>query len=446
VKATSNAVVSVTGIYMPPVSRQIPAGGGYLPAAGLETWLPQLPPTLNTWTWLGRAGPGAPRGGEWHPKLGGDLASVTDLPPTLNPGGALYVSADTAVELEIPAAALRIRYYHQDHLGSSSSMTDAEGALIEQTAFYPFGIPRHEHRLRSIEEHYKFTEKERDKESGLHYFEARYLVSQLSRFATPDPKYAHPDLLGDGLNGFLSAPQRLNLYAYVNNSPVRYVDPTGLERCYNPFASDCEVDAGEVFNVLWETTPLGIFEVGTFGGDNNLTQFVTAVGGEKAGTVARWAPDVILGGAGLWKHGVKGLAKEGMAFLKNPGAFVKETASLLKNDVAGVLKKSAPKITSVPVPSGGTLATASGSLPGGAGAAPARGGSIGTADTQTLGSANTLIPAAGGPKPPTMREINMMDPAKARIIGALEATAEARGRMSQEAAAEAVRKIFSGID
>src|SRR5262249_20640901 len=42
----------------------------------------------------------------------------------------------------------RIRYYHPDHLGSSSVMTDAEGTLVEETAFYPFGEPRNEHHVR----------------------------------------------------------------------------------------------------------------------------------------------------------------------------------------------------------------------------------------------------------------------------------------------------------
>ena len=45
---------------------------------------------------------------------------------------------------------------------AKSVMTDASGVLIEETAFYPFGTPRNEHRIRQIEESYKFTQKERD--------------------------------------------------------------------------------------------------------------------------------------------------------------------------------------------------------------------------------------------------------------------------------------------
>jgi RHS repeat-associated protein len=101
-------------------------------------------------------------------------------------------------------------------------MTDASGAIVEETAFYPFGIPRHEHRLRQVEEPYKFTQKERDPESGLHYFEARFLTGTMSRFLSVDPMYANTDSSqGD--------PQALNLYAYVRNNPLQYTDPTGLQ-------------------------------------------------------------------------------------------------------------------------------------------------------------------------------------------------------------------------
>src|SRR6185436_3966804 len=152
------------------------------------------------------------------------------LPPTLAPGEAIYVHSNQTIDLGAPTTEERIRYYHEDHLGSSSVMTDANGALVEETAFYPFGIPRNERRLCPIEESYKFTQKERDPESGLHYFEARYLTPALSRFAIPDPKYANPDALVDeDAAAFLSTPQQMNIYAYAHNNPLKYVDPTGLD-------------------------------------------------------------------------------------------------------------------------------------------------------------------------------------------------------------------------
>src|SRR5205814_2181173 len=125
----------------------------------------------------------------WQSRLNGDLVSVDNLPRTFPPGAALYVIVDAPTELEIPDPALRLRYYHQDHLGSSSVMTDADGALAEETAFYPFGEARNSYQLRQLEESYGFIQKERDRESRLNYCEARYFCGRLARFGSPDPKY-----------------------------------------------------------------------------------------------------------------------------------------------------------------------------------------------------------------------------------------------------------------
>jgi RHS repeat-associated protein len=64
-----------------------------------------------------------------------------------------------------------------------------------------------------------FSGKERDAESGLDYFGARYFSSPQGRFTSPDP------LLNSGRPW---EPQSWNRYSYVLNNPLRYVDPTGL--------------------------------------------------------------------------------------------------------------------------------------------------------------------------------------------------------------------------
>jgi RHS repeat-associated protein len=63
---------------------------------------------------------------------------------------------------------------------------------------------------------YKFTGKERDGESGLDNFGARYDSSSIGRFMSPDP-----------LGGKLVDPQTLNKYSYVRNNPINLTDPTG---------------------------------------------------------------------------------------------------------------------------------------------------------------------------------------------------------------------------
>jgi RHS repeat-associated protein len=64
-----------------------------------------------------------------------------------------------------------------------------------------------------------FTGKQRDGETGLDYFGARFNASTIGRFMTPDP------LLNSGRPG---NPQTWNRYAYVGNNPLRNIDPTGL--------------------------------------------------------------------------------------------------------------------------------------------------------------------------------------------------------------------------
>jgi RHS repeat-associated protein len=74
-----------------------------------------------------------------------------------------------------------------------------------------------------FDNHYKFTGKERDSETGLDYFGARYYSNRLGRFITPDwagkpapVPYAH-----------LDDPQSLNLYSYVGNDPLSHADSDG---------------------------------------------------------------------------------------------------------------------------------------------------------------------------------------------------------------------------
>lgn len=69
----------------------------------------------------------------------------------------------------------------------------------------------------------QFTSKERDAESGLDFFGARYFSSAQGRFTTPDSA-AKPQAVP---YADLSDPQSLNLYAYVRNNPLSRTDPDG---------------------------------------------------------------------------------------------------------------------------------------------------------------------------------------------------------------------------
>jgi RHS repeat-associated protein len=109
-----------------------------------------------------------------------------------------------------------VSYYFSDHLKTASVVTDASGNIFDESDYYPWGGELQF--VNGLDNHYKFTGKERDSESGLDNFGKRYDSSSIGRFMTPDAFYKDSHV-GD--------PQSWNEYAYARNNPLRYVDPTG---------------------------------------------------------------------------------------------------------------------------------------------------------------------------------------------------------------------------
>jgi RHS repeat-associated protein len=112
-----------------------------------------------------------------------------------------------------------VHYYLGDHLGSTSMVVSAAGAIENESEFYPFGGEL-QFSAADPANHYKFTGKERDSESGLDYFGARNYSSTLGRWITPDRPFA---------DQHVEDPQSWNLYGYARNNPLRYVDDDGRD-------------------------------------------------------------------------------------------------------------------------------------------------------------------------------------------------------------------------
>ncbi|MCL5022338.1 MAG: RHS repeat-associated core domain-containing protein [Nitrospirae bacterium] len=81
----------------------------------------------------------------------------------------------------------------------------------------------------------KFVGKEKDKETGLQYFGARYMKDEIGRFITVDPVGPVDPRTSKTNYAMLANPQRLNRYAYSLNNPYRYVDPDGRMPWLLPF-------------------------------------------------------------------------------------------------------------------------------------------------------------------------------------------------------------------
>ncbi len=219
-RASTNATVSLMGTYSPPVNAALPIGPSFQPGAGLEAWDLKSSisnsPSLDVWTF------DASRTW-WLPLLPSLLQPRADLAVSIVPGQALFARTDAPAQLELPESALRIRYYHQDHLGSSSVLTDAFGNFVEESANHAFGSPRNTFRARPACEAYRFTQKENDSESDLLYFELRFLLSRFGRFVSVDPLGNAPPEAWSG------SPQKLNLYAYAQNCPIMLIDADGTD-------------------------------------------------------------------------------------------------------------------------------------------------------------------------------------------------------------------------
>jgi RHS repeat-associated protein len=106
--------------------------------------------------------------------------------------------------------------YFSDHLGSHGVVENATGSSCEQDIdYFPYGGVTNDY-CGTIAQHYRFTGKERDTESGLDHFGARHESSALGRFMQPDSIGIMKEKFAD--------PQQWNLYAYTRNSSLTRID------------------------------------------------------------------------------------------------------------------------------------------------------------------------------------------------------------------------------
>src|SRR5258708_8181569 len=138
--------------------------------------------------------------------------------PLLDNIGFTYFFNGMRVAREYWSPQHWLDHYALDHLGNTRYVYSNLGAW-DVSDFYPFGGERVYQSHSSNQ--YKFTGKERDSESGLDNFGARYNASSMGRFMSADPVFMNVMRVMD--------PQRLNLYAYGRNNALVYTDPTGKD-------------------------------------------------------------------------------------------------------------------------------------------------------------------------------------------------------------------------
>jgi RHS repeat-associated protein len=124
-----------------------------------------------------------------------------------------YVHIDgEPVAMQVYGAGAGWYWFLNDHLGTPQKLVDNAGAVVWQAAYMPFGEARV--LTADIENNLRFPGQYFDAESGLHYNWHRYYDPETGRYLRPDPI---------GLAG------GINLFAYVQNDPVNWIDIEGLQ-------------------------------------------------------------------------------------------------------------------------------------------------------------------------------------------------------------------------
>jgi RHS repeat-associated protein len=122
----------------------------------------------------------------------------------------------TTAAKNAPESTTRVLFwYHPDYLGNVDLVTERDGNTYEFFTYNPWGEEMHQYNANtfSFSSPYRFNSKEKDAETGLHYYGARYYHSRLSVWMSVDP-LVHVTL---------------EPYIFSGNNPVMFVDPDGRQ-------------------------------------------------------------------------------------------------------------------------------------------------------------------------------------------------------------------------
>jgi RHS repeat-associated protein len=140
------------------------------------------------------------------------------------------LTIDSGTPIVTPTAVFR--YQYDNHLGSACLELDSSAQIITYEEYHPFGTSSYRSGKSGAEaslKRYRYSGKERDDETGLYYYGARYCASWLGRFVSVDPLAEN-------------APDKTP-YHFVSNNPINRIDTDGL--------TDYEINSkGEVVNII----------------------------------------------------------------------------------------------------------------------------------------------------------------------------------------------------
>jgi len=131
----------------------------------------------------------------------------------------VFFKGERVARKDFTGTTTPVSYYFSDHLKTASVITNSAGTITEDEDYYPWGGELQS--VNSDSNHYKFGGHERDSETSLDNFGARYYANWTGRFLTPDAPFADQNAAN---------PQSWNLYSYTRNNPVSCGDADGRKR------------------------------------------------------------------------------------------------------------------------------------------------------------------------------------------------------------------------
>ncbi|MGD2091706.1 MAG: RHS repeat-associated core domain-containing protein [Candidatus Aminicenantes bacterium] len=137
-----------------------------------------------------------------------------------------------------------VRFQYTNKLGSATLETNEDRTVISYEEYHPFGTSAYRSSKSDVNlslKRYRFTGKERDDETGLYYFGARFYADWLGRWTSSDPA------------GFVSG---LNLYRYCSNNPISKRDPNGMND-FSVIVRDPSLGRDATFAELQAAVPEG---------------------------------------------------------------------------------------------------------------------------------------------------------------------------------------------
>ncbi|TDB67509.1 SpvB/TcaC N-terminal domain-containing protein [Arundinibacter roseus] len=154
---------------------------------------------------------------EIYTKISGNYSGLIRTTLHISDNQGRIAMIDSRNGIDDGTDTVTVRYQLGNRSNSAHLELDGTGAVISYEEYHPYGTTAYQAvsaTIRAAAKRYRYTGMERDEETGLSYHNARYYMPWLGRWLKPDP---------------VGMAAGVNFYSYVNNNPVKLIDPNGTD-------------------------------------------------------------------------------------------------------------------------------------------------------------------------------------------------------------------------